>query len=300
MVHGTPVENLIELPGGSLIASAGGNQIKIWDILGGGRIISNIINGQKTVTSMCLDGSGTRLLSGSLDRLVKVYSVGDFKHLYTLKYTEPILSVGLSPDDSKLVVGMTTGLLSIRQKTLKTADMIESVQKDVASIRGKPSEYFLRGASHKAEEDDVTVKISRTKKLSNYDKHLKKFEYSKALDAVLGKNSAKKSPLIVIALIEELIHRDGLRIALGGRDDLSLEPLARFLVLHINNPRYSKLLVNVANLVLDMYWDVIGKSTIIDELFSKMRSNVDLELKAQKSLVEVLGMLETLFATSVQ
>lgn len=52
------------------------------------------------------------------------------------------------------------------------------------------------------------------------------------------------------ALLEELIHRDGLPIALANRHDLSLEPILRFLVKHITNPRYCVLAADVATVLI--------------------------------------------------
>ena len=46
----------------------GSNIIKVWDILGGGRLLAGFSNHQKTITSICFDGEHQHLLSGSLDR----------------------------------------------------------------------------------------------------------------------------------------------------------------------------------------------------------------------------------------
>ncbi|KAJ3125727.1 snoRNA-binding rRNA-processing protein [Nowakowskiella sp. JEL0407] len=297
MNHAAPVESIVPLPGGSLVASSGGNQIKVWDLTGGGRVLAVLSNSQKTVTSLTLDGSGTRLLSGSLDRHVKVYSLQDYRVLFSMKYPDPILSVAISADDSKIAVGMATGLLATRQRPVKLAS-VAAVSAEVSRSRLRPAEYFIRGTTHKPDDDDAKVALKKRKKLKPFDKHLKKFEYSKALDSVLL-GPKKASPVIVVSLIQELIHRDGLRLSLGGRDDISLEPLARFLVENLTNPRYTKLLVDVSHIVLDMYWQVIGQSTIIDELFTRLRLKIDQELQVQKRLIEVLGMLETVFSSSV-
>ena len=42
--------------------------MKVWDILSGGKMIHSFSNHQKTITTMCFDGTYTRLLSGSIDR----------------------------------------------------------------------------------------------------------------------------------------------------------------------------------------------------------------------------------------
>ena len=56
--------------------------------------------------------------------------------------------------------------------------------------------------------------------------------------------------MVVVTLFEELSHRDGLRVALAGRDDVSLAPILRFLLRHVANPRYSAVLLDVCSLVL--------------------------------------------------
>jgi len=61
-------------------------------------------------------------------------------------------------------------------------------------------------------------------------------------------------------MLEELINREGLRIALAGRDDVSLEPIVKFIMKNIINPNYTELLVDVTNVIL-------GKFIISFDLF---------------------------------
>ena len=46
----------------------GSNYVKVWDILSGGRSLMAFSNHQKTITSICFDGSYQRLLSAGLDK----------------------------------------------------------------------------------------------------------------------------------------------------------------------------------------------------------------------------------------
>jgi len=48
----------------------GNNIIKVWDVVAGGRLLASFSNHQKTITSLCFDGSYHRLLSAGLDRSV--------------------------------------------------------------------------------------------------------------------------------------------------------------------------------------------------------------------------------------
>ena len=116
--HGAPVESVLFLPGGSMLITAGGDEIRAWDILGGGGLLHRWSPHQKTVTSLSLDGTGTRLLSGSLDQHVKVHDISSptYRLTHSIKYSSPVLSLGLSSDNTRLVVGMLDGSLSIRQR----------------------------------------------------------------------------------------------------------------------------------------------------------------------------------------
>ena len=49
------------------------------------------------------------------------------------------------------------------------------------------------------------------------------------------------------------MHRDGLRSALAGRDDVLLEPVLRFLVKYVSDPRFGQLVCDIATLVLGTY-----------------------------------------------
>lgn len=114
--HGAPVEDVVFLPSGTLAVSAGGNYLCVWDILGGGRLLRRLENHQKTVTSarvVAHAGSsvepGARLVTGSLDGHVKVYSLDDFRVTHASRYPAPVLSVGVAPDSTSMAVGLADG-----------------------------------------------------------------------------------------------------------------------------------------------------------------------------------------------
>lgn len=63
---------------------------------------------------------------------------------------------------------------------------------------------------------DLTTSVQRKKKkLQTYEQHLKSFEYKQALTSAL----ATKNPEVIVALIEELVERDGLFVALSSRSE---------------------------------------------------------------------------------
>ncbi|KAJ3054425.1 snoRNA-binding rRNA-processing protein [Rhizophlyctis rosea] len=293
MSHDAPVESILVYPGGSLMASAGGNTVKIWDLLGGGRVLQTLSNHQKTITCMAFDGNASRLLTGSLDHHVKVYNVQDYKVTYSSKYPAPVQSIAVSPNDTHLVVGMTSGLLSIRQRVVKTEEIVDS-ERQKQKLRRGTHKYFVRGSGADPAADDITIESRRRKRLAPYDKYLKSFQYANALDYAL----AKAPPVVIVSLLEELIHRSALRIALAGRDDRSLEPIITFLMRRFDDPRWSSILLDVTNVVLDLYENVLTRSPLTRDTVMKLRQRVIREVNAQEQLQTVLGLLDAIFAVS--
>ncbi|TPX49459.1 hypothetical protein SeMB42_g01569 [Synchytrium endobioticum] len=295
--HGLPVECVLPFRGGALIASAGGNKVKVWDIMAGGRALQTISNSQKTVTCLTFDGTNTRLLSGSLDNHVKVYNLQDYKVVHSIKYPSPILSLGVSPDDTRLVVGMNNGLLSIRQRVVKTKDLLADQSSTTSMrLRGGTKAYFERGANPlKANPNDLLVESQKFKRLRPYDRYLRKFQYGNALDVALSGNV---EVVVVVSLLDELMLRDGLLIALSRRDDVSLEPIIKFLAKNILNPRYSVLLIDVVNVVLDLYEGVVEQSPVITDLLFRLRKSINEELKVQRDLYKLQGLMDLILSSA--
>lgn len=123
-------------------------------------------------------------------------------------------------------------------------------------------------------------------------------------------------PTTAFSLIQELVHRDGLRIALAGRDDVLLEPILQLLVKNVADPRFGDLAMSVATVVIgsfpasyeissmltttpsEMYAAVLGQSPLIDALFVRLRKKVEEELRFQKELLQVKGALDMILEFS--
>jgi len=288
--HGAPVEAVLWYPHGNSFISAGGNRIKVWDALGTSRNLYSLSNHQKTITSLCFDKKHTRLLSGSLDQQVKIYDVSDFKVVHSIKYSAPILSVALSPRNTHLVVGMSSGLLAIRRRPVveQSSKLGPKKRPKVGTYR-----YFVRGHDHKATTTDVVVYKRKKKKLKIYDKLLKKFKYYEALDACMNKGT-----LVVQSVLYELVQRGALKQALGGRDESSIKPILQFVARYISNPRYTALLIDVGSAILDLYGPVMGQSPAIDECFLKLHRKLVAEVEFQQRLLELMGSLDLLLSAT--
>ncbi|EPZ34148.1 U3 small nucleolar RNA-associated protein 15 domain-containing protein [Rozella allomycis CSF55] len=286
MDHGYPVEAVLLLPGHSIAVSAGGPTVKIWDILAGGKLIHTLNNHQKTVT--CLLTDGTRLYTGSLDHHVKVFDLETYKICHSFKYTNPVLSLALDPLMTRFVVGMTNGLISIRQRT--PPENKDEAKNGEPTYRANTKRYFARGSLAPIATDAYQVEKRKHKALKDYERFIKKFQYQNALDAAINKGN----PEVVFHVIEELALRNALVAALTGRDESRLLPVLKYLMKNVINPLYSKVLIVVTNTVIDMYAGVFGFSIQIDDMLAKLRSKVKEEVELQKRMQELKGMMNLL------
>ncbi len=98
--------------------------------------------------------------------------------------------------------------------------------------------------------------------------------------------------------MEELGKRRGLIAALSNRDEETLEPLLSFTTNFISNPKYTPLLLGVANQLCDIYSNVFGQSDLVDEYFEKLQLKVRAECKVQSSLLQLIGQIDAVMYTA--
>ena len=118
---------------------------------------------------------------------------------------------------------------------------------------------------------------------------MKKFRYAEALDEVIS----TRNPKNIAGVLEELGRRRGLTHALSNRDEETLEPILRYVSRYIKKPNYTSILIGVAHILIDIYGDVVGESEEVDGLFRKLKHQIKLECKAQRSLMFLVGQIES-------
>ncbi|WWC72509.1 uncharacterized protein I206_106471 [Kwoniella pini CBS 10737] len=303
---GSPVEDIGIFDSGGIGISVGGPILRLWDLTMSNKCLRALSNHQKTITCLSFDGEKKRVLTGSLDTMVKIYDIEDWKVVHTMRYPAPILSLAVSPDDTHIAAGLTDGTLSVRRRDQKASEFKDDIEGQKSlSIVGGSYEYFadiesIFGKGHvkakrnemglaKGNVDEFRVETRRKRKLREFDKFLKSFKYQAALDASLKKTVR---PTSTFALIQELIYQDALRIALSGRDDVTLEPLLQFLVRHAIDPRFGEMAAEVAGVVIDLYTPILGQSPILDEMLSKLQGRIERELSFQRELMKLKGGLD--------
>ena len=293
-----PIEYCMFSSSGTIVYTASGNEVKMWDLIGGGRLLHTFSNHQKNITGLCTDGTGSKLLSCGLDGLVKIYNMQSLQVAHGLKIGSPLSSIAVAPDNGKLVLGYVDGTLHVRTRQLKTGELLTQLHESdeySGNLETSTQRRFFKGAGAAVEKtDEGMLETERAVKLRPYEIQLKKFNYQAALDAALK----TRNPLVVITVIEELSRRSGLGIALAGRDENTLEPILSFAARYVSKAKFSKLIIQVVQKILDLYGQVLNHSDAIFELFLKLQEQVKTELKFQRQIMNVMGRLDCIINLS--
>lgn len=283
--HDSPIESALFLPTGGIFLTAGGTEIRVWDAFMGGRLLARISQHHKTITCLRLAQNGKRLMSGSLDRHVKVYDVASYKCVHTLDYPNSILSLAVSPNDETLVVGTTDGLVSISRRDLEKKTPEE-----------KKISYKFISQTHPSSVDIVVPNPVKEKE-AKYDYHLRKLEFSKALDCALQPIYVNKNPERTVAVLEELLRRKRLHSAITGRESKTILQILRFLVKYISDYRFTRVLIQVANVFLDVFEDSAHlHNAEIGKMFLRLTELVRQDEKLTEDLLQLQGALNLLLA----
>ncbi|KAJ4829531.1 Protein SLOW WALKER 1 [Turnera subulata] len=300
--HGKPVEDVMFLPSGGMVATAGGNSVKIWDLMGGGKMVYSMESHNKTVTSICLgrmgkeSGEEYRILSVALDGYMKVFDYARMKVTHSMRFPAPLMSVGFSPDCMTRVIGTSNGIIFAgRRKTKKDVEeggkmgdfmglgSFEEPRR--RELRPTSVRYFHRGQGEKASEEDHLIMRPKRVKLAEHDKLLKKFRHKEALVSVLGGKNAEN----VVAVMEELVARRKLLKCVSNLSEEELGMLLGFLRKHSTLPRHAKLLMGLTRKVLEIRTEDIKASDALNGHIRNIKRAVEEEIRIQQSLQEIQG-----------
>ncbi|XP_034938948.1 U3 small nucleolar RNA-associated protein 15 homolog [Chelonus insularis] len=277
--HEAPVESVIFLPSGGIFISAGGTEMRVWDALTGGRLLAKVSHHHKTITCLTTASNGHRILSGSLDRHVQIYDVSTYQRIHTLDYPNSILSIGISKNDETIVTGMVDGMISVRRREDDTT----------AAPKIKRKNKFFRRTGPNLPSIDVVVPSEKKELMSKYDACLRKFQYSKALDCVMVTYVVNKLPHVTVAVLQELTRRQGLQQSLAGRDSKSLVNILKFLIKYLGTPRFSRILLHVTQVLIDIYEDNIDE---LDPEVIKLLTILEEKLREEQELITSMTELQ--------
>lgn len=321
--HASPVETVLPLPSGTTLLAASGSAISVLDLVAA-KPLTLITNHQKTVTSLSLACHGTRVVSGGLDGHVKVFETSGWNVVAGHKYPSPILSLavvaaGANADDRHLAVGMQSGVLSIRTRLTgavaeraahRAAEQaardagphaLDRLDSQVAKrkrqaltsramdLLGESVDFVIP-----ANAEDATGKRKRRVKLPPWQRDLQAGRFAQALDHVIDTTQPDSSPLTALTVFVALRHRSALREALAGRDEVSVQPVLRWVARHVVDPRYAAVCVDVSLHLLDLYGEFVGASAELAAAFRLLRVRVAREVEKAQMACQTSGMLESL------
>ena len=226
-------------------------------------------------------------MAAGLDSQLKFFSVTNEHELsvaYKIKVPSEVFALDFSADGNHFAMGLADGSLVIKSKMLEPQEeskteeqkMFDAFEPKMIST-SKNYKYFYRGQYLVTPDaEDIQAPAQRKKKkLQAYEQRLKRFEYREALNAALD----TRNPEITLSLIEELVERDALFIALANRDEDDLVKLFDFLIWKLPDHRFTQVLLEVARITLDMYAGVIGLSDRFDnKLFNQLNLLVNDQL----------------------
>lgn len=285
--QGNPVEDVLALSPTTLV-SAGGPQVKVWD-LSRGTQIHEFNNFTKTATT--LHNAGEKgLLVGSLDGHVKIfdYTTTNWDVKFGWKFgSGGVLCSAVSPNFKHFATGLTSGLLSIR--TRKTEPKVAPTKLNKSSTYAR----IVKGAEYLGEEEHHIVHTSApaAKKLKQFEKHLNAFRWAEALDSAITTGLPKEQ---VVTLLHELKKRGKIRICLYGRDEISLMPILLWFSKNLADVRSFNIICDFLAVILEMYGNLIDKSVALEEAFTTLSRRIGVEVTKCREANEITGMLEML------
>ncbi|KAH8893537.1 WD40 repeat-like protein [Thozetella sp. PMI_491] len=320
--HADPIEEVLPLNGTTILAAAGSN-ISVLDLVAA-KPLRLISNHQRTVTSLCLASNSTRVISGGLDGHVKVFETTGWNVVAGSKYPSPILSLsvvsaGANHDDRHLVVGMQSGVLSVRTRlTGAAADKERGRAAELAAFdlgrealakfdkhadKKKQEASSMRTMEMLGEGVDAVIEVhqvgangKRKRRIAEkpWEYDLRHGRYAQALDAVIDTSASTYQPLTALTLLMALRHRSALREALEGRDEVTVQPIMRWISKYITDSRYVGVCTDVALHLMDLYSEYLDASPEMAAAFNILRGRVTREVEKAQMAIMTNGMVESL------
>lgn len=300
--HNHPVESVACRD--YMMICAGGNSIKIFDIIAGKvmRTLDSVHH--KTIT--CIYNHANYLFTASIDGYLKVYDINfnvaaSFSHV-------PSQLLSCCYNGSALAVGSNDGILSVNKVgSGKAATNTKSKQINLFDDEDDDitDEFFFDNIPVKRKpklqvDSAFVVKAKKHRPyLLKHDELLRKFQHSSALTRVIRVHS-KTEPEVVVNVMQELIRRGALKTALAGRNDRQLKKLIQFLIENLSDARFNRILIDVSLALVEVYINQINRSDAIQILFQSLNTCVQSEIKSLQMMSEISGQLQVIINSQIK
>jgi len=311
--HGSFVESVAVFPSLSLIVSAGGPIVKVWDTHRK-KLLTTISNHTKNVSSICFNDSHTKLLTAGLDKRVNIFELNDYSRSATVEFDAPVLSMALSNGDRTLAAGTAGGYLFVRHRNEHIVKNVPEGEKHMykeleqgSSFHKKPNaEAPFTYKVEKKDDGQDPVKIDnetthkRKAHENRYNKLFRQFEYKKVLSMGLGYNIRRKRPEVLVAIFEELHRRNVLTKTMSSRSEAEVAAILRFLGRYLTDLNWQPILIVVMEKVIELYSQKAARSESLLKLMKALNYKVNQELRLIKECNNCIGMIESLTSRSAE
>uniref|UniRef100_A0A914LZM6 U3 small nucleolar RNA-associated protein 15 homolog n=1 Tax=Meloidogyne incognita TaxID=6306 RepID=A0A914LZM6_MELIC len=324
--HGLPVEKILFMSSqNNLLASAGGNLIKFWD-LNNGQIVKELQLHKKTITSLKLSKDETFLISGSTDRRVNIVKLDNFDLVHTWHLDAPIQSLAIDHSDNHVAFGLGNNNLAIWRR--KEEEKVEKIKKTKSGKRKRkrneskdvlqetittnnndvgipenieeeepeerPKGLIIFRKERDGEQEKVELKLTERQleqmKLGDHDYLLREGRVQELVSTILLKIKNYSFEYIV-AVFHQIRIRQQLKLAISNLERFELVNLFQFLTNNIGNKQFFDILYDVIVVTLEIYVqkplhrDVRNAVRLLQKILDK-------EIEAQKKLLRNGGLFE--------
>eukprot|EP00817_Percolomonadidae_sp_ATCC50343_P004103 CAMPEP_0117423838 /NCGR_PEP_ID=MMETSP0758-20121206/4377_1 /TAXON_ID=63605 /ORGANISM="Percolomonas cosmopolitus, Strain AE-1 (ATCC 50343)" /LENGTH=225 /DNA_ID=CAMNT_0005207257 /DNA_START=823 /DNA_END=1497 /DNA_ORIENTATION=- len=224
-------------------------------------------------------------MTTSLDSQVKIHRSSNASSLdYVHHFTMPaqVLCGGISSDERTLLVGLSSSCILRSRRSDQVVPNMKARHSELTTTNYRNMVDSMLMEQMLVIQDAIYLPRKRSYNLEMFHSFLSRFRYKEALSMAIEKYHS--DPIIVISLLEELRVRNELMNALDAKQDVQLAPLLEFLITYIRDPKFSKVLIQVTKVVLQMYSPILGQSEWIDRLFVSLNKQLDEELALQRQL----------------
>ena len=298
----------LEIINDNYFCATGDNNIILYDIRKTNQI--NFVNPVKnTISKITKAKNNTRLfLLSPGETFITVLDISDLslRPLFNINLKEKVYAFDIDENLEYFVVGYDGGKNIVRTKpigTISKADAEEIEKQNLIKMQEDEDEqlklldpkkysekpivknyrYFFRGQYKKnLEEDDLFVDKKPKIKLSEADKYIKKFQYQKAFNSAV-----KKDDEIVFSIIDELVDRNTLKLALFNEDQNSLINILKLIKGKIHNPSKMNQIIYLMEIINKFYGVFKGKNEEINNLFNEIEKEINEEIQFEKELIQL-------------
>ena len=274
---------------------------------------------KNTITQISKAKNNTRLFCLSPgETFITVLDISDLslRPLFNINFKEKIYAFDIEENLEYFAIGFDGGINNIRVKPIGTLSKIEEEKLeeekkkqaeededeqikllDPSKYSEKPIaknyRYFFRGQYNKdIDEEELFVDKKQKIKLNESDKYIKKFQYQKALNSAIEKDDE-----IVFSIIDELVDRNTLKLALFNEDQNSLIKILKLIKKKIHNPSKMNQIIYLMGIINKFYGVFKGKNDEINSLFKEIEKEINEEIQFEKELIKLESDINSIIQT---